>query len=543
MHSPMNPDRLEALLAAPEGEHLEFKEAKRRFDFDLLVRYCAALANEGGGHVVLGVTDRRPRRVVGSEAFAELERTKAGLVDRLHLRVDATEVSHPEGRVVVFAVPSRPVGMPIPVQGAYWMRAGDGLVPMTPDLLRRIFDEAGPDFSAQVCPGATQEDLDPRATSAFVTAWARSSGNGAVARRPITRALEDAELLADGGLTYAALILFGTRRALGRYLPQAEVVFEYRSTEASGPAQQRLDFREGFLLWFDQLWELAQRHNDVQHFQDGLFMRSVPTFHEAVVRESVLNAVSHRDYRLPGSVFVRQYPRRLEVVSPGGLPEGITVENILWRQSPRNRRLAEALQRCGLVERSGQGMDRMFEACILNAQARPSFGGTDPWQVAMTFRGAVEDPRFLRFLEQVGQERLAHFSTEHFLVLDHVHREERVPEHLRPALRDLVDQAVVEVAGRGRGTRYFFSRRLYSWLGQEAAYTRKRGLDRETCKALLLRHVQDRAGVGSPMEELMEVVPSLTRGQVKGMLQDLARAGLAHSRGRTRAARWFPGPE
>src|SRR5439155_11707415 len=127
--------------------------------------------------------------------------------------------------------------------------------------------------------------------------------------------------------------------------------------------------------------------NDVQHYQDGLFMWDVPTFNERVVREALLNAVGHRDYRSGGSVFVRQFPRKLEIVSPGGLPNGITLANILWRQLPRNRRIAEALSRCGLVERSGQGMDRMFEGCIRESKPRPDFTGTDDYQVSVTLHG------------------------------------------------------------------------------------------------------------------------------------------------------------
>lgn len=79
-------ERLEQLrrwMEEREDEHLEFKEARDRFDFEELVKYCCALANERGGRVILGVTDKRPRRVVGTNAFQALERTTAGLVERL----------------------------------------------------------------------------------------------------------------------------------------------------------------------------------------------------------------------------------------------------------------------------------------------------------------------------------------------------------------------------------------------------------------------------------------------------------------------------
>src|SRR5688572_3861309 len=92
-------------LDANEDEHLEFKEANNRFDFELLVKYCCALANERGGHIVLGVTDQRPRKVVGSAAFADVQRTQHGLLDKLRLRIDAREIAHPDGRVLVLTVP------------------------------------------------------------------------------------------------------------------------------------------------------------------------------------------------------------------------------------------------------------------------------------------------------------------------------------------------------------------------------------------------------------------------------------------------------
>jgi Schlafen, AlbA_2 len=74
---------LQELSVEPEGERLEFMEARGGFHFEKLPKYCAALSNEGGGSIVFGVTDRRPRRVVGTNAFEEPGRTVAGLSDRL----------------------------------------------------------------------------------------------------------------------------------------------------------------------------------------------------------------------------------------------------------------------------------------------------------------------------------------------------------------------------------------------------------------------------------------------------------------------------
>jgi ATP-dependent DNA helicase RecG len=157
-----------------------------------------------------------------------------------------------------------------------------------------------------------------------------------------------------------------------------------------------------------------------------------------VIREAVLNAVCHRDYRLGGSVFIRQYPKRLEVASPGGFPAGVAPENILEQQNPRNRRLAEAFSKCRLVERSGQGMNLIFERNILQSKPLPDFTGTSDHEVRLTLHGTVGSPAFVRFLEKIGQERLQGFNTYDFLVLDHLQHGRPVPVSLKPVLLRLV---------------------------------------------------------------------------------------------------------
>jgi len=531
--------QLESWMQARESEHFEFKEAKQRYDFEELVKYCVALANEGGGRMILGVTDKTPRRVVGTQAFGNLERTKAGLTERIHLRIDAEELIHPDGRVLVFHVPSRPIGAPIHYEGRYFMRSGGNLVPMLPDMLKRIFDESGPDYTAEVCPKANMDDLNPLAIEDFRNRWIKKSRNEKIRASSFKQLLSDAELLAGEGVTYAALILFGKREALGRLLAQSEVIFEYRSSEASGPAQHREEFRQGFFSFYDEIWNLINLRNDRQHFQDGLFIWDIPTFNESAVREVILNAISHRDYRMAGSVFVRQFPRRLEIASPGGLPPGITPENILWEQAPRNRRIAETLARCGLVERSGQGMNRIYEVCIRESKPKPDFTHTDPYHVWLTLHGEVQHPEFLRFLEKLGKERLESFTTEDLLIIDQVFREEQVSDCFKGNLSKLVESGVIEQLSRGRGTRYVLSRQFYEFIGKKGTYTRKRGLDRETNKMLLLKHIKDNQKEGSPLGELMQVLPMFSRRQVQRLIKELEVEGRIFSRGKTRAGLWY----
>jgi len=141
------PAQIDLWLSSPsEHQRLEFKEAKTQLDNRKLYRYCVALANEGGGYLLLGVTDKPPRAVVGTSAFNNPVDMAAKIFQAVGFRVDIEEVQHPNGRVLVFHIPARPRGTAYHLDGAYLMRSGEELVPMSEDQLRRIFAEGDPDW-------------------------------------------------------------------------------------------------------------------------------------------------------------------------------------------------------------------------------------------------------------------------------------------------------------------------------------------------------------------------------------------------------------
>ena len=529
-------EQIDNLLNAKEGEAYQFKEAKRNFDSREAAKCCCALANCGGGKLVLGITDKRPRKVVGSQAFEQPERTRKGLMDTLKIMVDFQVYDYEGKRVLVFEVSGRPLGLPVQADGTAWWYDGDSLIPMPEDVRRRIYEETGTDFSAGICKGATITDLDESAIDDFRKRWETKSGNRRLAALSIDQLLTDAEALTDEGVTYAALILFGKREALGKYLPQSEIVFEYRSSNASGPAGQRENFRVGFFACYDRLWELINLRNDKQPYQEGFFVFDIPTFNERVVREAILNAVSHRNYQLAGSVFLRQYPDRLVLESPGGLPNGISLDNILDRQVPRNRRIAEILGLCGLVERSGQGMNIMYETSVMEAKQLPDFTGTDNDLVKLTLNGLVLDKKMLSVVNKIGKERMETLTTTDFLAINELYYERKLNEHLRARMKHLTEVGIVEHA---RHNKYVLARSLYSAAGKPGVHTRIVGLDRETNKELLLKHIRDNGDKGTPLKELLQVLPNLSRGQIQILLRSLREENRVVCIGNTSAARWY----
>jgi len=281
---------------------------------------------------------------------------------------------------------------------------------------------------------------------------------------------------------------------------------------------------------------LINLRNDKLGYQEGLVLSDIMAFDERSVREAILNAVSHRDYQLGGNVFIKQHPRKLVIASPGGLPVGVTLENILDRQSPRNRRIADIFSKCGLVERSGQGMNLIYEMSIRNAKSLPDMRGTDQYHVALALDGNIQDVNLLKMMEKIGQEVLAGFSTRDFLVVNLIHLEKSVPSALKDRLPRLMDLGIIEKVARGK---FILSRRYYTMTGKRGIYTRKKGLDRERNKELLFKHIQDNEREGTYLSELYDVLPGLERSQIQVLLRELRSEHKIHCHGRSRAGKWF----
>ena len=181
----------------------------------------------------------------------------------------------------------------------------------------------------------------------------------------------------------------------------------------------------------------------------------------------------------------------------------------------------------------------MLESCIRESKPRPDYSQTDEYQVSVLLSGTIRNPLFLRFLESIGEKTLRTFSTRDFMSLDVAESGDRMPADLRPHAHRLVEAGVLESVGRGAGVRYVLSRRYYQFTEATGTYTRRRGLDQETNKQLLLRHILDSGSVGCPLAELRQVLPALSKDQVQYLVKQLRSDGLVVSRGRTRAGRWF----
>jgi ATP-dependent DNA helicase RecG len=158
------------------------------------------------------------------------------------------------------------------------------------------------------------------------------------------------------------------------------------------------------------------------------------------------------------------------------------------------------------------------------------------FQVSLKFEGTVRDPAFIKFLERIGSGGNQSFYIDDLLVLDCLRQSKAIPDHLAPRLHPLVEAGGVEQISRGRGARYILSKKFYDFSGSKGAYTRKRGLDRETNKELIIRHLKHhRRGT---ILEFEEVLPSLTRYQIHSLLKQLRAEGRVQHVGPKKGGFW-----
>lgn len=521
---------LETILEARESEHLEFKRAENAFGVEKLIEYCVALANEGGGRLILGVTDRRPRQVMGTQAFRGSD-VAYRVLQKIQLRVELEEVAHPSGRVLIIHVPGRSLGVPIGVDGKYLVRAGESLVPMSQGQLRRIFDETTPDYSATLIRDASMADLDAEAVRLYRMAWARKSGRPEVADGDAEAVLHDAELMIDGHPTVAALVLLGKPAALSRWLSCAELIHEFR--EAEDGAAKRTEWRQPFMLIVDDVWRAIDAFNRVEEFEEGFFKWAIPMFREQAVREAILNVVAHRDYRSQAASFVRQGPSELRITSPGGFPEGVTAENILTKTVPRNRRLAEALSRCGLVERAGSGADLLFRLALSDGKEPPDFSQSDAQEVTVLLHGQLAHPQFVRLLAAIGKEKQRSFTANDLILLARVYRRLNLTELQQKRARQMEADGVLV---RRSKREWLLAPRFFQLAGIAGEYTRRRGLSSGEHELLLLKHLKEFGPTS--MADLNQVAPSLSRKEVLKLLQSLRAGGKVVMTGAKRGAKW-----
>ena len=361
--------------APSEHQHLEFKEAKNQFDTRKLSEYCIALANEGGGVLLLGVADAPPRKVVGTKAFADAVATAEKLFEAVGFRVDVESVAHPDGRVVIFRIPSRPRGTAYHLDGKYLMRAGEALVPMSEDQLRRIFAEGQPDWLEEPSRAGLDgqqvvELLDTQSFFELLKLPYPTDRNGVIERLVHERLVDQV----GAAFTIRRLGALALARRLGDFPDVARKAPRVVVYTGTSKMDTRIDqtFTRGYAVGFQDLVRFVMAQLPQNEVIEDALRREVKLVPDVVIRELVANALIHQDFLVGGaSVMIEIYNNRVEISNPG--EPLVPLERFIDGYQSRNERLADLMRRTGICEEKSSGIDRVVQAAEVYQLPAPDF--------------------------------------------------------------------------------------------------------------------------------------------------------------------------
>ncbi len=369
-------------------------------------------------------------------------------------------------------------------------------------------------------------------------------------RLPDMDLLDSLGVLRQGQLTRAAIFLAGRETALKEHLPG--YLWTHLRMHTDIDYSDRGDGTDALPIALYRLTDRIMADNPITTVQHGMFHFEYRTYPEVALREGLLNALCHADFRLRSPLLVKQFVDRLEVSNPGGFIGGITPENILHHVPvPRNPCLVDALARLRLINRSNLGISRMFQAMLIEGKKPPTILDVGE-SVCITFQRQEVSPSFRAFItEEFKQGRL--LGVDHLLVLQYLLEHAELDTVTTATLcqrdeataRDLLSQmetqwSYLERGGTGRGTYWTLRSHLYRQLASSGHPDRDRRISWEAAKTRGLSVLMQRCKRGEPGLSNAEVrqITRLDRQQANRLIHEWERDGQARIEGYGRGARY-----
>ncbi len=492
----------------PDKETLtvEFKSDLKKYGDSDLFDDVVAFANTDGGNLYLGVEDDGSITGVHKDHSNPIFLSAYianHTVPPISVRAEIIEEIHP---VLKISVPKAYGGIVATSSGKILRRRmkSDNTpenVPMYPtEIATRLSDLRLLDYSAMVIAEATLQDIDPLEIERLRKLILSYDGEKALLE------LGDEELLKALGFareqgdilhpTIAGILMTGRTESIKRFVPTETVAFQVLEGTS---IRVNDDFVLPVLAAIEKLSSYAAAWNPEQELQMGLFRMSAPCFDHRALREAIVNAFSHRDYTKMGRIRMAVTDEGLTVANPGGFIEGVTLQNLLTAEPHgRNPLLADALKRVGLAERTGRGIDRIYEGSLIYGRRLPDYSASTSATVSLFIPRSDPDVQMTKIIAE-EQNRLGRpLPLPMLLVLNQLRLLPRSDVkqlasslNLSEALvKTVIDQAVnaglVEAYGGGRGRNYTLSPKLFYDKPNKIGYVRQKDIDELRYPELIL---------------------------------------------------------
>ena len=412
-------------------------------------------------------------------------------------------------------------------------------VPLYPyEIITRLSTLGQLDYSAFPVPDTSLDDFSPEELKRLRDILTRNRNSDQTLHE-----LPDEEILsalrmttlADGKITptVTGILLAGRAEVIARTIPTSAATFQVLSgTEV----RVNQDFEQPLLYTIEKMREMLDPWNPEREFEDGLFRQSVPEFDRRAFREALVNAFGHRDYAALGRVRVLIDNEGLTIANPGGFIEGVTIENLLTVEPHgRNECLMNALKRIGLAEKTGRGVDRIFEGSLYYGRPLPDYSGSTSANVSVFIARSAPDELFMRIISEEQQKTGKQLSLRSLLVLDALKQQRRLTvadlsAHLhitdaatRATVEALLEAGLVEARGSSTARSYMLSGKVYARSGKGADFVRQSDIDKVRYPELIMKLAKQQGGSVATRD--VENLLRLHRKQAYRLLVKLAADG------------------
>lgn len=527
----MDEQSLKNIIAQGETITVEFKSwikaESMKERINLVVQELIAFANSKGGTVYLGIEDNG--EVTGCSGKYDLQNICESIYDKTRppMFTEIAEIEYQEKKVLAISV-ANDGNTYATTDGRCLRRLGKNSKPYYPDEMSHIYSSAQtPDFSSQVIAESSADDINRMVVYSLKEKLKIRDADSTLPELDDMAFLRDLGLTAEVNeqvkLTIAGLLFVGKDASIQRLLPQAEVIYLHYGKENLEEYNARLDMKQPIITVLDRLTEKVQNDNRIQNVQIGLFRLEIADFSEKVFQEALLNALSHRDYQQLGAVYVKHYPDKIVIENPGGFLEGITEKNIITHPSvPRNKLIAETLQRLKYVQRTGQGVDIIFREMVSMGKPYPVYRVFND-AVQLTIASATEYIDFVKFIVKEQDTKQIFLSLSELMIMRYVADNRQIKldraqeltqvseDEVRKSLSNLVRCGLLEASGKA----YMLTARVYEAVKSDVEYTRDKAVQYIRAKGMVLEYLK-----------INETIKNSTIRELCGFTKQQARATI-----------------
>lgn len=522
---------------------VEFKSDVKGYSDSDLVDEIVGMTNTKGGDLYLGVEDdgtvtgvsKKHKDPIGVAALIA-NSTVPSVSVRAEIIVednhDVLKIEIPISRTVVSTSSGKMLRRRLKADGS-----PEGIPMFSYEIAGRLSELSLLDFSAQPLSGATMNDLDPNQRVRLrEIIQSRPGGEKNLLQLQddeLDKALRlTVEVSGEQVPTVTGMLLLGKESRIAELMPTAKTSFQVLE---GTKVRMNEETTKPLLEVVEQFETYVKAWNPEREMEYGLFRVGVPEFDPAAFREGLINAFCHRDYTMLGTVRLLIDDEGMTISSPGGFIEGVTLQNLLTVE-PRgkNPALADTLKRIGLAEKTGRGIDRIFEGSIIYGRPWPDYSESTSTNVKLFIQRAKADDKFTKLIADEQNRQGKSLSIYALMILSLLKTERRVTLErivsmtnlgegkIRASIEAMIESGLIEAVGRGSTRSFMLSSKVYRESNESIQYVRQTGIDSVAYPEMVLKLAKTQGGTLTKQDvsELLKVTPEQAYSIIKKLVAE-----------------------